>query len=146
MIRRRIVKTAAVAALILTGSMATAPGSAQAEVTAQDACTRGEACIYLNSGALLYSNGGNTGNISVGVGSGGYVVNRGVAYRGLDHIQVRAVQSGYRYTVCLHYGAGTNIYQPEPNAAGLGSGYITGWTWRGECTGSEDEWQYVGPA
>lgn len=77
---------------------------------------------------------------------GSYVVNRGVRLSGLDHIQVGAIQNGRRYTVCLHYGAGTNLYQPEPNAAGLNGGTFTGWYWRGECVGNEDQWRDIGPA
>jgi hypothetical protein len=149
MLKRRLMTTVAIAALVLTGSTVTAsgPAAAQAQVAA-DSCVRGEACIFLNNGTLLYSNGGNTGHISVNVGFGGYVVNRGVRYPGLDHIQVTAIQHTppHRYTICLHYGAGTDFYSIDPNAAGWGSGYIEGWRWRGECGANEDDWQYVGPA
>jgi len=150
MLRRRIMTTVAMAALVLTGSTATAAGPATAQTRAQvaDSCVRGEACIFLNNGTLLYSNGGNTGHIGVNVGNGGYVVNRGVRYPGLDHIQVTAIQHTppHRYTICLHYGAGTDFYSIDPNAAGWGSGYIENWRWRGECGANEDDWQYVGPA
>jgi hypothetical protein len=145
MITRHIAKVLAIATLALAGSTFAASGTAGAEVAA-DTCVRGEACVYSGSGALLYSNAGNTGNIWVPAG-GGYVVNRGVAYPGLDHIQLRTVWSGGRWTICLHYGSSPVFTQPDPTAGRLSGGeVVTGWTWRGECTGNEDYWRYVGPA
>lgn len=143
MTKRSVARLAAIAALAIAATAVTGAPPAEAQ---QLSCPLEYACVYNSSGSVIYNNAGNTGNISISA-SNGRVWNHGRAFPGLDHIQLRTRYSGARWTICLHYGNTQTGAQPDPTVAFLSNGeVVTGWTWRGECVGNEDEWQYVGPA
>ncbi len=124
---RRALGLAAAAAL--TGvSLFAYSAPANADVSAQDTCVRGEVCVYRGD-TLVASSEGNLPGTYGPWAAGGTVVNKGVRDPGVDHIRYTVTRSdGTSYTVCLHYPEdGTYIGSIPPN------GRASNIRWGGDC-------------
>jgi hypothetical protein len=138
---RRIGRALAAAGALLA---ATAGGIVTAPTASAATCNSGSACLYWRNSngvsTLIYQNAGNATLNFQTPSTGGWVWNHGVRYPGADHITLTTKFGGYRWRICLHYGA-VNYTIGQNTATGLQPGeVVTGWRWRGECAANEDSW------